>query len=332
LFKGDAALEACLVRDSAHVTQGAVGPHVAKIQLALVTVDDADIDADELGVATYGPSTAQAVLDYKTERQIINFTYQTRPDNIVGKMTIARLDRDLVGKENAPPGANTCRLLLACPCDRPNRPPRLLLGFAIGTGALGAPTDEQIINKALRDSKQTRLRAIAALVSVIRALERRAKLNQPLTPEQMRVFRAAIKWLAMNTVADQISAVAHMQTAINLLSRSFATRNSAGEEPAIKRVSGNFHGLTDAVPDHGIQCGDDFFDPDGPLCRRDVITHELLHFLGVKHGGSALNGPTIRANITTPALALDSADNLAQLVSEITTFGAKTDSCAIAGQ
>ena len=46
----------------------------------------------------------------------------------------------------------------------------------------------------------------------------------------------------------------------------------------------------------------------------------------------ALNGPTIRSAITTQAQALDSADNLAQLVGEIATLGGKTDACARAGE
>jgi hypothetical protein len=54
--------------------------------------------------------------------------------------------------------------------------------------------------------------------------------------------------------------------------------------------------------------------------------------LGVRHGGGALDGPTIRASITTPAQALDSADNLAQLVAQLTTPSGKTDACARSGE
>jgi hypothetical protein len=85
-------------------------------------------------------------------------------------------------------------------------------------------------------------------------------------------------------------------------------------------------------PDNGMRCGTPFFTSAGPHCRRDVVTHEFFHFLGVKHGASPLNAATNRAAVTTPALALDSADNLAQLVAEITTNGGKTDACAWAGE
>ena len=36
LFRGVPALEACLVQDASHVTLGTVGPHVPKIQKALL--------------------------------------------------------------------------------------------------------------------------------------------------------------------------------------------------------------------------------------------------------------------------------------------------------
>jgi len=35
LFKGDPWLEACLIQHSAHITLGATGEHVRKIQMAL---------------------------------------------------------------------------------------------------------------------------------------------------------------------------------------------------------------------------------------------------------------------------------------------------------
>jgi len=99
LFKEDAALAACLVKDSAHVTKGARGQHVEKIQTALFILDAARIDPDELTASVYGPSTADAVLTYKRARDIVNRSYQTRADDIVGKMTIASLDREMFASE-----------------------------------------------------------------------------------------------------------------------------------------------------------------------------------------------------------------------------------------
>jgi hypothetical protein len=101
-FAGDPRLEACLVNDSAHLTLGTQGDFVGKVQAALIFVDGADIDEAELDSQTYGPSTADAVLEYKQKRQIINRSYEQQADNIVGKMTIKALDTELLTFENTP--------------------------------------------------------------------------------------------------------------------------------------------------------------------------------------------------------------------------------------
>jgi peptidoglycan hydrolase-like protein with peptidoglycan-binding domain len=113
LFSADRALQECLVNDRAHVTTGAIGEHVTNIQSALVALEDAAIDVGELRQGRYGPSTAAAVLAFKKRRQIINRSYQSQADNIVGKMTIAALDREMLALEHRwqqrifpPPGAS----------------------------------------------------------------------------------------------------------------------------------------------------------------------------------------------------------------------------------
>ena len=99
IFKGDPRLEACLLRDSAHVVPGAHGDHVAKIQGVVMLVDNVQISERELKAHYYGPSTAAAVLAFKKKRKIINFSYQTHADDIVGKMTIQALDDELQAKQ-----------------------------------------------------------------------------------------------------------------------------------------------------------------------------------------------------------------------------------------
>jgi hypothetical protein len=99
LFSGDARLAACLVDHAKHVTQGDRGPHVAKIQCAVLALEGGTINGSELAESRYGRATAKAVLAYKTRRKIINFSYQTRPDEIVGKMTIRALDNEMAVAE-----------------------------------------------------------------------------------------------------------------------------------------------------------------------------------------------------------------------------------------
>ena len=99
LFAQDKALQACLTNDAAHIQRGAIGEHVSRIQIALAILDSASIVSEEVLAKRYGPSTASAVLAFKTKRHIINRHYQTRPDDIVGKMTIKALDEEMAEKE-----------------------------------------------------------------------------------------------------------------------------------------------------------------------------------------------------------------------------------------
>jgi hypothetical protein len=102
LFRGDPKLEAAAVSDPAHILPGAIGQHVAKIQQALMKLDEITIDPEEFRSTRYGPSTANAVLSYKKKRNIINQNYQKHADNIVGKLTIAAMDKELVEKGGPP--------------------------------------------------------------------------------------------------------------------------------------------------------------------------------------------------------------------------------------
>ncbi len=99
LFQGDSKLDAAAVSDSAHITPGARGEHVRKIQLALIQLDGAKITAD----GAYGPATAAAVLAYKQKRGIINTKIQTKADNITGIMTLAKMDEELAKSAQPPP-------------------------------------------------------------------------------------------------------------------------------------------------------------------------------------------------------------------------------------
>ena len=102
LFSGDARLEAAAKSNPGHIVPGAAGEHVAKLQQALLALDGAEIDRSELMAKRYGPSTASAVLAYKTKRNIINRSYQSKADNIVGIMTMTSLDSEMQQRERAP--------------------------------------------------------------------------------------------------------------------------------------------------------------------------------------------------------------------------------------
>lgn len=92
LFADNSSLQACLIRDSAHLTPGSKGKPVELIQAALVRLRFLN-PRDALAEAgTYGTCTTAAVLHYKQTFNVINRSYQSRADNVVGRMTIALLD------------------------------------------------------------------------------------------------------------------------------------------------------------------------------------------------------------------------------------------------
>ena len=99
LFRDDTRLQACLVSDPAHVVPGSAGDFVGKIQRALTLIDGAQIGAGEQSTRRYGTSTAAAVLAYKRKRNIVNRSYQTQADDIVGRMTIESLDKEMAQRE-----------------------------------------------------------------------------------------------------------------------------------------------------------------------------------------------------------------------------------------
>lgn len=106
-LKDDAKLEACATSPGAHLRMGVhPGPHILKIQLALERLRPTgpSISPAEKSAMSYGATTAAAVLNYKKTHvpPIINSSYQSAPDNIVGQMTIRAIDDDLTGAPGIP--------------------------------------------------------------------------------------------------------------------------------------------------------------------------------------------------------------------------------------
>jgi peptidoglycan hydrolase-like protein with peptidoglycan-binding domain len=181
LFRGDPKLEAAAVSDPAHIVLGARGEHVRKIQLALIQLDGAAIAPD----GVYGPATAAAVLAFKQKRNIINRAIQTTPDNIVGKMTIAAMDDELL--DDPIPDARSCILLPATPIDVGGLP--IDVGgssgvslAAVSAPAVAGPTSDAIMAAAFRASRSTVGRARDKLFDLANTI----RDNKPLSPTLRR--------------------------------------------------------------------------------------------------------------------------------------------------
>jgi hypothetical protein len=117
LLAGDLKLEVAATSLAGHITRGATGPHVAKIQSALFVLDGVDGAAAERTTSTYGSSTAAAVLAYKKKRNIVNRSYQLSADDIVGIMTIKAMDDELLAGQVYPERGRTPRCARKVPPD-----------------------------------------------------------------------------------------------------------------------------------------------------------------------------------------------------------------------
>jgi len=138
LFAGIRPLEDAADDNAAHVLPGAAGDHVGRIQQALFLLDGALIAPHELRTRHYGPGTARAVLDYKRKRNIVNHAYQQAADDIVGVMTMAALDTELLRRDwrgTRSRGCGDCAGGGSMPVAHGARLPRLNLERAAAAGA-----------------------------------------------------------------------------------------------------------------------------------------------------------------------------------------------------
>jgi hypothetical protein len=243
---------------------------------------------------------------------------------------MASLDSELYELDR---NRNTCVLTRATPPDvlAPGTP-RLLIGFAASPNGSVGGSDAVVMQKALQDSRRTVRAAIDTLTLVAGKLRLG---NEIWTEQESKAAAAAVLWLrtdSPNTPEAKRRIAGIITSAVELLRRSLSVRTSKGGDPILQRAPIWPHAVSFGDPDLGILCGQPFFTTDGPNCRRDVITHEFLHLVGVHHGGGGSMDATPRSVILTPAQALDSADNLAQLVAEVTTHNERTDACARAGE
>lgn len=262
LFKGDARLEACATTPSAHIAPTAPperGEHVAKIHAALANLQpDSVIAENEKGQLIYGSTTAAAVLDYKRARAIINPTYQSTPDNIVGQMTIKRMDADMLQ---------------------------------------GGGARDQIVDRAFEDSRNALRRALFHLRDLRDDINKQLKGAQPNPTGMLKLLNdhkrdiAVISKRLVIVSPDPTSKEFRdaLDKLIGLLERNLAqpkTLLAAGRSGMCNpTLDFNKDGipfaatLAERAPPKTHLC-EPFFESARDL-QRDVVTHEYFHLFGL---------------------------------------------------
>jgi hypothetical protein len=188
---------------------------------------------------------------------------------------------------------------------------------------------DSIIMKRAFDASRDTLRTARKLLSDLKTTLTDARdKNQAVSQDAERVYDIVQRWLKIPPLdakdkAVLSRAVSVLGQAVGLMDRNL---NLTGLD--LIRTPENVFGrgpLNDSS--HGMECGAAFFS-HGPNCQRDVITHEFFHMIGLGHGepkGSPIPPYADRNAVNTPELALNSCDNLAQMVCELN--GGTTDAC-----
>jgi hypothetical protein len=188
---------------------------------------------------------------------------------------------------------------------------------------------------AFQASRSTLKQALSKMDHLIDAIQKSKNLPSldlpagiaPLDSDSMSTLQAAAQWLKVDA-NNPSAALPTVQSARSLMNRNLSLNPPMHRGGPIKIdgvLRSDYHAYSTGTEAAGVICGDVFFTGDSADCNRDVMTHECFHMLGVHHGGAPNDPVTHRDLITTPAHALDSADNLAQLVSQLAT--GKTDAC-----
>ena len=300
LFRGDPVFERCLVDDQAHITPGSRGPHVAKIQTALFALDQFAVAPGEVQSQSYGPSTANGVQAFKRKRGIINRSYQTQPDNIVGKLTIASLDAEMARVVPKPQGVN-------CFPARLYTSNRSVLSFASPTSAAPAAsaaapaaapapalTPEILINQA----KQSLPLAITwCSITLAKLLVVRSKIARfhVYTPDEIKLFEPVQIHFKVNIPAvTDIVATDRMDQLIALYGTVLQVLGAG-----TSRMVGDPNDPNKATAPLGgfgaggvITIGSDFPNANANM-RAAVLIHEGGHFADAKcsHAASELPAP-----------------------------------------
>jgi hypothetical protein len=274
-LRGSAALQACLVKDQAHVTPGASGVHVGLIQKCLLVLESSLISPDEIRTRSYGRTTAAAVLAYKKARNIINRSYQNQADNIVGKMTIARLDEDIAKAEQS------TTLLARC---RPSGGggPLAVRSFAPGLVGEGPAAPPAQFRRALVIHVQrTELFATGAEIFALELLARAREILRPLgmtVVEQPGLGGPTVPWPDV---------LIHTQFPVDLFAlRKAAISTAAGDPGVLRVIFGPFDpidtikGITDGGQVPSIPESVPKFVLINTLRRnpdRGTLLHEMIH-------------------------------------------------------
>lgn len=195
------------------------------------------------------------------------------------------------------------------------------------------------VDTAFQESRRTLREALQKLESLRLTLSA-VRLNLPVsvTGEDEKTLRLVEKWMYTKPLfkpdgsafPDKTSRAGDTHVilgeVIQRINRNLACKTTSNNDPPLMRSPRPDFGVAYGQPNLGLELGEACFGGAGPNCRRDVVTHEFFHMVGIGHGErpGQKGLPFAKRPLPTPQ-ALNSADHLSQLVAELTT--GRCDAC-----
>ena len=276
------------------MTKGAAGDHVSRIQIALLALDGASIDQAELNARRY-PARCYPI---KRSVRLSTSATKNRQTALVGKMTIAALDKEMVEFERLMNSAPVCHCR-----DFPraqnavgSRRPTFLLAFAASPGIVGA-----ILTGTPREQALGRLGLAKLLVVKARDFIRLGTA-QILSGLPIGDFKnteprkALVTHFKINQIRNPVDHLNRLDRVYQLIASTFASASTIFiDDPttgdfANAHLGGFFH---KADPVLGKIRFGPAYGGKGELFQTSVLVHEGAHFVdsGIDHFASELPAP-----------------------------------------
>jgi hypothetical protein len=240
------------------------------------------------------------VLAYKRKRSIINFSFQTQADDIVGKMTVASLDKEMVEFERQLDSAAVChcRDFPRAPVTAGGQRPAFTLGLIvpIPAGAVGATLTGSPRAQALGrlDGAQ---QWTASARNFIRLGIAQILSGLPIdTFKDSEPRKALVTHFKIDTVPKPIDHLNFLDGVYELIAETFASANTIFKDDPTTHDFANAH-LGGFFHKSNPVLGKIRFGPayggKGELVQTAVLVHEAAHFVNSKidHFASELPAP-----------------------------------------
>jgi hypothetical protein len=181
----------------------------------------------------------------------------------------------------------------------------------------GPKSPQQMMDDSINQAAVLTMDAQERIIR-LRTLSSEGKLDKA-TKQDANTLRAVQKWLRLDFNRRQEFSE-KLDKAVGLMRRFLTVvpivpAKITGTDPKANCKPGNLATAYVGDPNGVVHFCDDFF-PKGPQCQRNIVIHERFHLAGIHHG-EAKDGKSTEASKRSPDEALNSADDMMDLVKDV---------------